>query len=616
MPPRERSRRRRGPRGGDPNRPSQQSRRERGLPTEDREHERSARRRDPWVERGRDREREYARESRERRPAREDPPRREVYRAQSPRQPRFPPPGVVETWETRRPPRPVSESEGESLVEERSRDRRRRSQTPSEQTERSRSRPRGRWQKCWVWVPEGGLSPVRDDSRDREGSQDDEVPEEDVELEGESVDTVTGEPRETRRTAVGDIAPEVPGASPEVASGVDFSATEDSIARQATEEATEHSVSAEPETLRERARELRSKAPRPSASKPSPSVSEEQFEEKPPVEERVKPPPTATSAKAKVRKESSETGDIVREQSAVGALKRAIGRDTPSRHREGESSSGSGLKRALEELPVPPPVPTKEEIEQTEAARKREIENLPTPPPAPRTPPVQLTRASSKPRLTEEVRPVVLAPRPKERPAQPEQTAPSPSSRPPEPRGAPTNWQDKPLVLLDFHKTLSFPNNDPPVAEATVQTLKTVKEKGFSIGILSFASNKATQEGVAAGVAELERRLGWSFDIFARTRTKFSTDTEQGASITGHVGSKAKLVAQFGPIVYVDDQGSLLNDVRSLQQNVPIGHKTHCIRAALYPSEALVPLERTLRTFPRTSELPTARELGRIFGTR
>ena len=166
---------------------------------------------------------------------------------------------------------------------------------------------------------------------------------------------MTGEPRERLAEAV-EPAPE--GAS---ASGVDFSATEDSIARQATEEATEHSVSAEPDTLRERARELRSKAPRPSASKPSPSVSEEQFEEKPPVEERVKPPPTATSAKAKVRKESSETGDIVREQSAVGALKRAIGRDTPSRHREGEGSSGSGLKRALEELPVPPPVPTKEE---------------------------------------------------------------------------------------------------------------------------------------------------------------------------------------------------------------------------------------------------------------
>ena len=336
---------------------------------------------------------------------------------------------------------------------------------------------------------------------------------------------------------------------------------------------------------------------------------------KPPVEKRVKPPPQATSAKAKTRREQVEASDIGREESAVGALRRAIGRDS-SRQREGETSSGSGLKRVVEDLPTPPPVPTKEEIEQTEAARKRELESLPPPPPVPREPPVPVTiRAAPKPKLTEEIQPVVLAPRPKERP-QPS-GEPSPSTRPPEPIGAPPPaWQDKPLVLLDFHKTLSFPNHDPPVAEATVQTLRTVKEKGFSIGILSFASNKATQEGVAAGVAELERPLGWSFDIVAITRTKFSTDTEQGASITGHIGSKAKLVAQFGPIVYVDDQGSLLNDVRALQQNVPIGHKTHCIRAASYPSEALVPLERTLRTFPRTSELPTARELGRIFGTR
>ena len=58
--------------GCNPNRPSQQSRRERGLPTEDRdrESERSARRRDPWLDRGRDRERKYVRENRKRRPAR------------------------------------------------------------------------------------------------------------------------------------------------------------------------------------------------------------------------------------------------------------------------------------------------------------------------------------------------------------------------------------------------------------------------------------------------------------------------------------------------------------------------------------------------------------------
>ena len=93
MPPRERererSRRRRGPRGGDPNRPSQQSRRERGLPTEDRG--RGADRdqhRDRGVEyrrvaRGRGRARDASRDSRD------WPRHREVYRARSPRQPRF-----------------------------------------------------------------------------------------------------------------------------------------------------------------------------------------------------------------------------------------------------------------------------------------------------------------------------------------------------------------------------------------------------------------------------------------------------------------------------------------------------------------------------------------------
>ena len=462
MPPRERerdrSRRRRGPQGGDPNRPSQLSRRERGLPTEDRGREPH---RDRGVEhrradRGRGRTRGTSRDSREWRSGRGRGDRashREVYQARSPRQPRFPPPHVTETWETRRaPPRPPSETEEESDYIERGRE------------ERSRSRARGEWRQLWVWVPE---SPERDeDSRD-------DIPEEEVELEGESVDTVTGEPRVHLEEAV-EAAPEVPGCSPEVASAVDFSATEDSIARQATEAATERSVSAEPDTLRERARELRSKAARPSASKPSPSLSEEQVEEKPPVEERVKPPPKATSAKAKTKRELVEAGDVVRE----------VGVEQTSRAREGEGSSASGVRRSLGDIPTPPPAPTKEEIEQAEAARQLELQNLPPPPPAPRVPPVPATaRATSKPKLTERIQPVVLAPRPKERPQQPELATPSTSARPAEPRGDPPVWQDKPLVLLDFHKTLSFPNNDPPIAEASVQTLKGLKEKGFAVGV-------------------------------------------------------------------------------------------------------------------------------------
>ena len=74
------------------------------------------------------------------------------------------------------------------------------------------------------------------------------------------------------------------------------------------------------------------------------------------------------------------------------------------------------MKRVVEELPIPPPVPTKAEIEQTEAARKRELESLPPPPPVPREPPVPVTiRAAPKPKLTEEIQPVVLAPSPESR---------------------------------------------------------------------------------------------------------------------------------------------------------------------------------------------------------
>ena len=378
MPPRERererSRRRRGPRGGDPNRPSQLSRRERGLPTEDRtrEADRDTRHRDRRVERGRDRERSRSREqrlaafcAREGRAAEKG-----GVSGFEPETTQVPTSWLTETWETRRPPRPASETEEESPPRDPRRSSRvERSRTPTERVERSRSRPqqRGSWKKCWVWVPEGGLSPVRDESVEREEDSRDDIPEEEVELEGESVDTVTGEPRVHLEEAV-EAAPEVPGCSPEVASGVDFSATEDSIARQATEAATERSASVEPENLRERARELRSRVARPTASKPSsPSVSEEPVEERPPAEKRVKPPPKATSAKAKTKREPSEAGGIVRE----------VGVGEPSRAREGETSSASGLRRGLEDIPTPPPPPTKEEIEQAEAARQRELQSLP-----------------------------------------------------------------------------------------------------------------------------------------------------------------------------------------------------------------------------------------------
>ena len=78
---------------------------------------------------------------------------------------------------------------------------------------------------------------MRDESLDRDQDSRTGEVEEDVVLEG--IDTETGEPCVHIAEPVG-VALEAPGCSPEVASAVDFSATEDSIARQATEAATDH----------------------------------------------------------------------------------------------------------------------------------------------------------------------------------------------------------------------------------------------------------------------------------------------------------------------------------------------------------------------------------------
>ena len=123
---RSRSRRRRGPRGGNP-RPSQLSRRERGLPVlrqghagcgkaTERETGRAERDREDRERGDRDR-RDRGRGDRGRgnrgrggRGERDERIERVVYRALSPRRPRYPPPGWTETWEVRSPP-PAPHSE-------------------------------------------------------------------------------------------------------------------------------------------------------------------------------------------------------------------------------------------------------------------------------------------------------------------------------------------------------------------------------------------------------------------------------------------------------------------------------------------------------------------------
>ena len=98
------------------------------------------------------------------------------------------------------------------------------------------------------------------------------------------------------------------------------------------------------------------------------------------------------------------------------------------------------------------------------------------------------------------------------------------------------------------------------------------------MGVLSFASARETQESVLAGVSEVNTRLDRPFDVVAVTCTKFLRDHVQSPSLTGHSGPKAQLVTELGALVFVDDQGALLADVRHWQRDLPQGGRTHLVK--------------------------------------
>ena len=115
---------------------------------------------------------------------------------------------------------------------------------------------------------------------------------------------------------------------------------------------------------------------------------------------------------------------------------------------------------------------------------------------------------------------------------------------------------------------------------------------------------------VLSGVEGIITRLDRPFDMVA-IRTKFIKDHVQSPSITGHTGPKAQLVTELGALVFVDDQASLLSDVRSWQHLASRGQDAFGPFGG-HTGGGVGPLERVLREFPKTGELPSARELGRI----
>lgn len=152
---------------------------------------------------------------------------------------------------------------------------------------------------------------------------------------------------------------------------------------------------------------------------------------------------------------------------------------------------------------------------------------------------------------------MVLAPRPKERPTQTESEEPSTAARPPEPENPPANaWQDKPLLLFDWRKTLSFPHQ--PIHESVIQLVRRCQSEGYALGVLSFASARDTQESVLAGVTDINSKLDRPFDVVAVTRTKFLRDHVQSPSLTGHSGPKAQIVTELGALVFHRRPGGAL----------------------------------------------------------
>ncbi len=238
---------------------------------------------------------------------------------------------------------------------------------------------------------------------------------------------------------------------------------------------------------------------------------------------------------------------------------------------EAERRSGEIITESVRHIP-PPRVrsagPSADRPRRTSPSRT---------PRAPVEEPPSAASSSSRPRLTQPV-PRHLAP-----------------TRRTERREAPAAIEEaveKPVILVDFHKTVSFEGVGTP--EGVVQDLQIFLDKGFALGILSFASREATQREVQSAVNSLRRRLrspsgGDPLPLFL-TRTKFSFDRLQPPSITGHSGSKAALASSLGACLFIDDQQAILDDVAETQAERSTLNRTVCLKASRSPHDALIQL--------------------------
>ena len=118
-------------------------------------------------------------------------------------------------------------------------------------------------------------------------------------------------------------------------------------------------------------------------------------------------------------------------------------------------------------------------------------------------------------------------------------------------RRLPLKTPERPLVALDYHRTIEF---NQTVNEVTIRHLQDIQRWGYYLTTCSFSSNTTTLENTLRACREIEKKLLRPFVGIHITRTKLLSDQEQGPSITGDTGAKAIVLKKTGACVFCDDQ--------------------------------------------------------------
>ena len=158
---------------------------------------------------------------------------------------------------------------------------------------------------------------------------------------------------------------------------------------------------------------------------------------------------------------------------------------------------------------------------------------------------------------------------------------------------------ERPLIVLDWHRTLSFESQSGGssyVPERVKQTLRRAQSLGYDLGICSFASAPATQSKVLRDARALETELTRSFRFIHVVNRKFNSDPPRDRpSLTGCTTSKAEEVCRVGAAIFVDDQRQLLEEVERLQARRAVGNRCRTlISHANRPTAALEELDDLL----------------------